>query len=169
MYAPSKDLGVQSDDTVSMSVYAMATYTDPDCTVKNTINPMAILSSSCASSSCCETTTVTDSNTSISYMILESVPLCPSVDVINGDVEEGSDFLDSDANGISLFNWQFFVFLVAGSMILCHINERKQIFDNSGYTNVDNNDESVEVGLPSIQGSDKMFRTIYSSDYQEVG
>lgn len=163
VYAPSKDLGVQSDDTVSMNVYAMATYTDSDCTVKNTINPMAILSSSCASSSCCETTTVIESNTSISYMILESVPLCPSVDVINGDIEE------SNANETSLFTWQFFVFLVAGYMILFHINERKRIFDNSGYTNVDNNDESVEVELPSIQGSDKMFRTIHISDYQQVG
>ena len=171
VYASSKDLGVQNDDAVPMNVYAMATYTDSACTVKNTINPMAILSSSCTSSSCCKTTTVTESNVSISYLILESVPVCPSDDAIIGGIKETTTVTGLvDANGVQFFNWQFLMLFIVAYMIVLQIHERKQTAArNNGYTNVDNNDnDTVEVELPSIHGSDKMFRTTRNSDYEEV-
>ena len=78
VYTPTKDLGIQADDSVNSNVYAMATYTDSSCTVKNTVDPRAVLSSSCLPSTCCETTMIDDSETTVTYMVLEEASYCPS-------------------------------------------------------------------------------------------
>ena len=169
VYTPSKDLGVQDDDAIATNVYAMATYTDPDCTVKNTINPVSILSSSCASSSCCKTTRLEGPNVTISFNILELVSECPSDDLITGSVEEGKSPQVSSL-GAKFSDWQFIAFAIASCVLLLKILEPKRAskFNKHGYTNVDDHDEIVEVELPSINVSDKMFKTTYSSDYQQV-
>lgn len=179
VYAPSKDLGVQTDDTVSTNIYAMATYTNPECTVKNIMKPMAIISSPCASSSCCETTTVADSNTSISYMILESVPQCPSDDVINGDIEKEKESsmesasessASANANGTPFSDLQILATVCIFYMIWRHVHERKRADGGSEYTSVDNDDETIEVQLPSVRdiSVDLMFKTTYTNNYQQI-
>ena len=84
IYVSSKVLGVNDDgesgddfNSDNKYVYAMMTYTDSYCTIKNTENPMSILTLGCAPDSCCQTTSLTDTNSVVNYMIFNEVSSCP--------------------------------------------------------------------------------------------